>query len=129
MIRTVAVTGIVVVALGMGLSSGVSAQTSVQGQAVGLLFLLGASTPGGQVSGKTQKPKPGIAASPKTETRIADVKQKLPGGGPTASIVHRVARPSGRLDSTMLRVPSDETNGPKLDRAVELTDREHAKHH
>jgi hypothetical protein len=85
------------------------------------------------------KPKPDVAASPKAADRIADVKQKPPsvkeepalartGGRATVSIPGRVARPSGRLDSTVLRVTSDQNNGPKLDRPVELTGRELAKH-
>ena len=139
MIRALAVTGILLVAAGMGLPSGVSAQTP-QEQAVGLLFFLGAAKPGGQASARTpvQKPKPGVAASPKAPDRIADVKQKPPavkeepvlartGGGATVSIPERVARPSGRLDSTILRVTSDQKHGTK-DRPVELADRQLAKH-
>jgi len=131
-IRALAVTGIFLVAAGTGLPAAVSAQTSLQGQAeaVGLLFLLGASRPGGQTSVKTlgQKPKPSMAVSPKVEARIADVKQKPPGGGPTVSIPDRVVRPSARLDGAVLRVTSDQANRAKLGRPVELTDREHAKH-
>lgn len=91
---------------------------------------MGLLGPGGQTSVETpgQKPKPSIAASPKAKARIADVKQKSPEGGPTVSIPDRVARPSERLDNTVLRVTSDQTNRAKLDRPVELTDREHAKH-
>ena len=140
MIRLLAVIGILLVAAGMGLPAGVSAQTPLQGETVGLLFLLGASRPGGQASAKTpmQKPKPGVAASPKVADRIADVKQKPPavkevpvlartGGGATVSIPERVARPSGRLDSTILRVTSDQKHGTK-DRPAELADRQLAKH-
>ena len=121
MIRALAVIGIFLVAAGMGLPAGVSAQTASQGQAVGLLFLLGGSRPGGQASAKTpgQKPTPAIAAaSPKAVNRITDVKHKPPsvkeepvlartGGGATVSMRDRVARPSGRLDSAVLRVTSD----------------------
>ena len=133
MIRALAVTGIVLVVAGTGLSSAVSAQTPSQGQTVGLLFLFGAPRAGGQASARP--PRSGVAASPKGEDRIADVKQKPPsvkeepvlartGGGAPASIPDRVARPSGRPDSTVLRVTSDQKNLPKVNRPVELTDRE-----
>lgn len=134
MIRALAVTGIVLVVAGMGLPSAASAQTPSQGQAVGLLFLFGAPRAGGQAS--TRPPRSGVAASPKGEDRIADVKQKPPsakeepvlartGGGAPVSIPDRVARPSGRRpDSTVLRVTSDQKNAPKVNRPVELTDRE-----
>ena len=119
MIRVLAVIGVFLVAAGIGLPTAVSAQTPSQGQALGLLFLLGASRPGGPAGAKTpgQKPTPGIAASPKTVDRTADVKPRPPsvkvepvlartGGGATVSIPDRVARPSGRLDSAGLRVTS-----------------------
>jgi hypothetical protein len=133
-IRALAVTGIVLVVAGMGLPSVVSAQTPSQGQAVGLLLLFGAPRAGGQA--KARPPGSGIAASPKGEDKIADVKQKPPsvkdepvlaraGGGAPVSIPDRVARTSGRRpDSTVLRVTSDQKNAPKVNRSVELTDRE-----
>jgi hypothetical protein len=140
-IRALALTGVFLVAAGMGLPSGASAQTPAQGQAVGILFLLGASKAGAQASAKTpgQKPKPGTQASHQAEGRIADVKQKpLPmkngtmlvrmGGGKAVSIPDKVARPSDPLDGTLLRVTSDQKNGRKLDGPVELTDRAHGKH-
>jgi hypothetical protein len=140
-IRALAVTGVVLVAAGMGLPSGAPAQTPAQGQAVGILFLLGASTTGPQASAKAsvQKPKPGIAASHEAEGRIADVKQKpLPvkdgtvlvrmGSRTAVSIPDKVARPSDPLDGTLLRVTSDQKNGRKLDGPVELTDRTPGKH-
>ncbi len=66
MIRTLAVLGVLLVAAGMGWPLDASAQTSAQGQAVGILFLLSASRTGAQATAKTsgQKPKPGLAASP-----------------------------------------------------------------
>ena len=140
-IRGLVVTGVVLVAAGMGLPSGASAQTPAQGQAVGILFLLGASRPGVPASAKTpgQKPKPGTQASQQTEGRIVDVKQKpLPvkdgtmlvrtGGGKAVSIPDKVARPSRPLDGMVLRVTSDQKNERKLGRPVELTDRAQAKH-
>jgi len=139
-IRALAVTGVFLVAAGMGLPSGAPAQTPAQGQAVGILFLLGASRTGAQASAKTpgQKPKPGTQASRESEGRIADAKQKpLPGkdgtvlvrmgSRPTVSIPDKVARPSDPLDGPLLRVTSDQKNGRKLDGPVELTDRTHAK--
>jgi hypothetical protein len=144
-IRVLAVTGILLVAAGMGLPPGVSAQTPQQGEAVGLLFFLGASRPGGPANARTlvQKPKLGVAASPKAANRIAEQKPPLvkeesvlarTGGGAPVSIPRpvstprRVERPSERLDSTVLRVTSDQKNGLKLDRPVELADRELARH-
>src|ERR1700730_7800619 len=142
-IRALAVTGIILVAAGMALPSDASAQTQrpAQGQAVGILFLLGASRTGAQASAKTagEKPKPGIAASPGTEGRIVDAKPKPRSvkdgsvlakmeGGKTFSIPDKVARPSDPRDGTVLRVTSDQNNGRKLARPVELTDRTHAKH-
>ena len=141
MIRALAITGVFLVAAGMGLPSGAPAQTPAQGQAVGILFLLGASRSGAPASAKTpgQKPKPGPQASRESEGRIADVKQKpLPvkegtglvrmGGGSVVSISNKLARPSDSLDGTVLRVTSDQKNGRKLDRPVELTDRTPGKH-
>ncbi len=129
MIRALAVTGVFLVAAGMGLPSGAPAQTPAQGQAVGILFLLGALRTGPQASAKApvQKPKPGLAgASHEAEGRIAGVKQKpLPakdgtvlvrmGSRPTVSIPDKVARPSDPLDGPLLRVTSDQKNGRKLD--------------
>src|SRR6266478_8385933 len=140
-IRALAITGVFLVAAGMGLLSGASAQTPAQGQAVGILFLLGASRSGTQASAKTpgQKPKPGPQASHEAEGRIADVKQKpLPmkdgtvlvrmGDGKAVSLPDKVARPSDPLGGTLLRVTSDQKTGRKLDGPVELTDRAHGKH-
>jgi hypothetical protein len=142
-IRALAVTGVILVAAGMALPSDASAQTQrpAQGQAVGILFLLGASRTGAQASAKPagQKPKPGIAASHGAEGRIVDAKQKPRSvkdgtvlakmeGGKTVSIPDKVARPSDPRDGTVLRVTSDQNNGRKLDRPVELTDRTRAKH-
>ncbi len=141
MIRGLAVTGVFLVAAGMGLPSGASAQTPAQGQAVGILFLLGASRTGVPASAKTagQKPKPGTQASQQTEGTIVDVKQKpfpvkdgtilvRTGGGKAVSIPDKVARPSKPLDGMVLRVTSDQKNERKLGRPVELTDRAQAKH-
>jgi len=50
-------------------------------------------------------------------------------GGETAvSVPAKVARPSDPLDGAVLRVTSDQTNGRKPDRPVELTGRTQAKH-
>ena len=78
MIRALAVTGVFLVAAGIGLPSGAPAQTPAEGQVVGILFLLGASRSGAQASAKTpgQKPKPGTQASHESAGRIADAKQK-----------------------------------------------------
>ena len=140
-IRALAVTGAFLVAAGMGLPSGAPAQPAAQGQAVGILFLLGAARTGAPASAKTpgQKPKPSTPASHEPEGGTADVKQKpLPvkdgtglvrmGGGTAVSIPDKVARPSNPLDSTVLRVTSEQKNGRKLDRPVELTDRTHGKY-
>jgi len=140
-IRALAVTGVFLIAAGMGLPSGAPAQPAAQGQAMGILFLLGAARTGAPASAKTpgQKPKPGTQASHQTEGRIVDVKQKpLPvkdgtmlvrtGGGKAVSIPDKVARPSRPLDGMVLRVTSDQKNERKLGRPVELTDRAQAKH-
>jgi hypothetical protein len=140
-IRALALTGVFLVAVGIGLPSVASAQTPAQGQAVGILFLLGASRSGTQASAKTpgQKPKPGPQASHEAEGRIADVKQKtLPmtngtmvlrtGGAKAVSLPDKVARPSDPLNGALLRVTSDQKNGRTLDGPVELTDRAHGKH-
>ncbi len=62
MIRALAVTVLFLVAAGMGLPSGVPAQTPAQGQAVGILFLLAASRssapPAPRHQGKSQSPAP-----------------------------------------------------------------------
>lgn len=141
MIRALAFTGVFLVAAGMGLPSGAPAQTPAQGQAVGILFLLAASRSSAPASAKApgQKPKPGTQASHESEGRISDAKQKpLPvkddtvlvrmGGGMVVSIPDEVARPSDPLDGTVLRVTSDQKNGRRLIRPVELTDHTHAKH-
>jgi len=140
-IRALAVTGVFLIAAGMGLPSGAPAQPAAQGQAMGILFLLGAARTGAPASAKTpgQKPKPSTPASHELEGGTADVKQKpLPvkggtglvrmGGGKAASIPDKVARPSRPLDGMVLRVTSDQKNERKLGRPVELTDRAQAKH-
>jgi hypothetical protein len=135
-IRTLAVTGVFVVAASVGLPSGAPAQTPAQGQAIGILFLLGASRTGVPTSVKTpeQKPKPGIETLHEPGGRFAVVKQKplsvkdrpVPArmGGSTAD---NAARPSAPLHGTVLRVTSDQNTGRKLDRPVELTGGTHAK--
>ena len=141
MIRTLAVTGVFLVAAGMGLPPDASAQTSPQGQAVGILFLLGASRAGAPANAKTpgQKPKPGIATPPEGEGKIVGMKPKLPsanneiglvrvGGGTAVSIPVKAGRSSDSLDGAVLRVTSDQKNGRKLDRPAEATDRTHATH-
>lgn len=64
-IRALALTVVLLVAAGVGLPCPASAQSPAQGQALGILFLLGASKSGAHASAKTpeQKPKHGIAAS------------------------------------------------------------------
>jgi len=113
MIRTLAVLGVVLVAAGMGWPLDASAQTSAQGQAVGILFLLSASRTGGQASAKTlgQKPKPGLAASPGAQAKIGDAKPK-PLAAQDGSGLGRVA---GGTAVSILR-------------PLELPDRTHAKH-
>ena len=141
MTRAVAVTGVLLVAAGVVLPSDASAQTPAQGQAVGILFLLGASKAGSPAGARPpgQKPKPSTPTSHETEGRIAGLKQKsLPvrdgtmpikvGGETAVSVPAKVARPSDPLDGAVLRVTSDQTNGRKLDRPVELTGRTQAKH-
>lgn len=141
MIRALAVTGVFLIAAGMGLPSGAPAQPAAQGQAMGILFLLGAARTGAPASAKTpgQKPKPSTPTSHETEGRIAGLKQKsLPvrdgtmpikvGGETAVSVPAKVARPSDPLDGAVLRVTSDQTNGRKPDRPVELTGRTQAKH-
>ena len=80
MMRTLAVTAVFLVAAGMGVvPPDASAQTSAQGQAVGILFLLGASKAGAQqANARTprQKPKSSIAASPEAQGKIVDMKPK-----------------------------------------------------
>jgi hypothetical protein len=60
LIKTLAVTGVLLLAAGLGSPLVASAQSSGQGQTVGLLFLLGASRGGAQANAKApgQKPKP-----------------------------------------------------------------------
>ena len=98
-IRALAVTGVFLVAAGMGLPTDAPAQTPAQGQAVGILFFLGASRSGAQASATTpgQKPKPGIAASHEAESRIV------------------------ALHGTILQMTSEQKNSRKVDRPVELT--------
>jgi hypothetical protein len=80
MMRTLVVTTVLLVAAGMGLlPPDASAQSSAQGQAVGILFLLGASKAGAQqANARTpgQKPKSGIAASPEAQGKTVDAKPK-----------------------------------------------------
>ena len=109
MIRALAVTGVFLVAAGVGLPTGAPAQTPAQGQAVGILFLLAASRSGAQASAKTpgQKPKPATRASHESEGRAADVKQK----------------PLPVKDRTVLVRMG---GGPAI--PIELTDRTHGQH-
>ena len=58
-IRTLALTGVFLVAVGLGLPPAAFAQVSGQGQAVGILFLLGASQ--GNAKAPGQKPKPAVS--------------------------------------------------------------------
>ena len=138
-IRALAVTGVFLVATGVGLPAVAPAQTPAQGQALGILFLLGASRTGAQTSAKTpeQKPKLGIAPRPEAESKIAVVKRKplsvkdrpVPakmGSGTAVLTADNAARPSDPLDGTVLRVTSDQ--GVKLGQPVELTAVTHAKH-
>jgi hypothetical protein len=113
MIRTLAVFGVVLVAAGMGWPLDASAQTSAQGQAVGILFLLSASRTGARATAKTsgQKPKPGIAASPGAQAKIGDAKPK-PLAAQDGSGLGRVG---GGTAVSILR-------------PFELPDRTHAKH-
>jgi hypothetical protein len=140
-IRALAVTGVFLVAAGVGLPSGARAQTPAQGQAVGILFLLGASRTGVQTSAKTpeEKPKPGIGTLHEAEGRIAVAKRKplsvkdrpVParmGSGTAVLTADNAARPSDPLDGSVLRVTSDQNKGRKLDLPVEFTDGTHAKH-
>jgi hypothetical protein len=101
-IRALALTGVFLLAAGMGLPPNAPAQTPAQGQAVGILFLLGAARSGAQAGAKTpeQKPKPGIAASQKVGGGIVDVKRK---------------RPSVK-DGTVLARMGDETTVPIPDK-------------
>jgi len=140
-IRALAATGVFLVAASVGLPSGAPAQTSAQGQAVGILFLLAASRTGLQTGAETpeQKPKPGIGTLHEAEGRIALVKRNplsvkdraVPvrmRGGTAVSTADNAARPPDPLDGTVLRVTSDQNTGRKLHRPVELTDDTHAKH-
>ena len=89
MIRTLAVTAVFLIAAGLGSPFVASAQTSGQGQTVGLLFLL-ASRGGAPANVKApgQKPKPVASseaqakkptpATAKVQTQVARV-----GGGPS----------------------------------------------
>jgi hypothetical protein len=139
-IRALAVTGVLLVGAGTILPSDTSAQTPAQGQAVGILFLLGASRPSSHASPRPpgQKPKPSTPASHESESKISVGQKALAGkdgtalikvGGATAvSIPDKVAKPSNPLDGTVLRVTSDQTNGRKLGQPVEFTGRTQAKH-
>ena len=98
MIRTLAVTGVFLVAVGIGSPPVASAQTSGQGQAAGILYLLGVSKTGAAANAKApgQKPKP--SASPEARAKIVNLKPTLPtskdrtglvrvGGGPVEPTV------------------------------------------
>ena len=78
MIRTLAVTGVFLVAVGIGSPLVASAQTSGQGQAVGILYLLGASKTGAHANAKApgQKPKP--SGSPESQAKIVNPKPTPP---------------------------------------------------
>ena len=141
MIRILAVTGVFLVASGIGLPPDASAQTPAQGQGVGILFLLGAARTGAPANAKIpgQKPKPGIAAPPEAEGKIVGMKPKPPSandgsglvrgaGGTAVSIPAKVGSPSDSLDGVVLRVTFDQKDGRKLDRPDEPTDRTHATH-
>jgi hypothetical protein len=138
-IRALAVTGLLLVAADMAMPSDAPAQTPAQGQALGILFLLGASRSVTQASAKPpgQKPKLGIAASHEAEGRIVGVKHKpvkdgavlaRMGGETAVPMPDKVARPPDSIHGNVLRVTSDQRHSRKLDRPVELTDGPHAKH-
>jgi hypothetical protein len=113
MIRSLAVLGVVLVATGIGLPLDASAQTSAQGQAVGILFLLGASRTGAQANAKTpgEKPKPALVASSEAQAKIGDARPK-----PLAA----------RDGSRLVRVGGG--TAVSILRPLELPDRTHAKH-
>lgn len=69
MILALAVSGVLLVAAGMGIPTAVFAQMPAQGQTVGILFLLGASKtdPPARIKASGQKPKPG---------KVVDARQK-----------------------------------------------------
>ena|SRR5215467_4966245 len=96
MIRTLAVTGVFLVAVAIGSPLVASAQTSGQGQAVGILYLLGASGARANAKAPGQKPKP--SGSPEAQARIVNPKPTPPaskdrtglvrvGGGPVEPTV------------------------------------------
>jgi hypothetical protein len=132
--RTLTVTIVLVVAAGMVVPPDASAQTSAQEQAVGILFLLGASKAGAQqANARTprQKPKSGIAAaSPEAQGRIVDAKPKPPLAAEHRAVLVRAGGGTERLadHGTVLRVTTDQRNGRNLDRPVEVADHTHAKH-
>jgi hypothetical protein len=112
-IRALEVIAVILVAAGMALPTEAPAQTPAQGQAVGILFLLGASRSGAHATAKTaeQKPKPAIATSEKVRDRLVDVKQKplsvkdrtvlaRMGAATTVPIPDKVARPASPLPGT-----------------------------
>jgi hypothetical protein len=96
MMRTLAVAGVFLVAVGIGSPLVASAQTSGQGQAVGILYLLGASGAHANAKAPGQKPKP--SGSPVAQARIVNPKPTPPtskhraglvrvGGGPVEPTV------------------------------------------
>lgn len=130
--RTLAVTVVFLVAAGMGVPPDASAQTSAQGQMVGILFLLGASKAGAhQANARTprQKPKSAIAASPEAQGKTVDAKPK-PLAAEYRPVLVRAGggteRPADR--GMVLRVTTDQRNGRQLDRSVEAADRTLATH-
>ena len=132
MMRTLAVTVVFLVAAGMGIPRDASAQTSAQGQAVGILFLLGASKSGAQqANARTprQTPKSAIAASPETQGKIVNAKLKPFTAENRPVLVRAGGGTEGPVDHSMvLRVTTDQRNGRQLDRSVEAANRTHATH-
>jgi len=85
MMRTLAVAAIFLVAVGIGSPLVASAQTSGQGQAVGILYLLGASGARANAKAPGQKPKP--SGSPEARAKIVKPSKERTGlvrvgGGP-----------------------------------------------
>jgi hypothetical protein len=96
MIKILAVTVVLLVAAGLGSPLVAFAQTSGQGQTVGLLFLLGASRGGAQANAKAPAQKPKTAASPQAQARIVGAKPTAP----TATDQTRLVRVgSGHIES------------------------------
>jgi len=132
MMRTLAVTVVFLVAAGLGLPPDASAQTSAQGQAVGILFLLGASKAGAQqakAGTPRQKPRSGIAASPEAQRKIVDAKPKPLAAEYRPVLVRAGGGTERPADHGMvLRVTTDQRTGRQLDRSVEAANRTHATH-